>query len=248
MNEFSYSYYENMIQVITNNNIPIVDYSTILKHNPKNFCVIRHDIEFSMDRAFTLAKIENTLGIYSTYNIQLRNNTYNALSDKNIKIAREIHSMGHHIGAHIHMDMYDNNTKISDFIKNDVNTLSEYLGFSIDRFVFHRPWHQWIKNVVECDGLLNLYSTEFFTYYDKKPPAEMEVYFFSDSNHKWKWGNPLENDLKRIRKIQLLIHPYSWTEEGYNNTENIRTLLNEKENEMKYSMNKELVSFPKELL
>ena len=51
-----------------------------------SFCVLRHDIEFSIDRALEMARIEHDdLGVYSTYTVQLRNNTYNALSQKNIQ-------------------------------------------------------------------------------------------------------------------------------------------------------------------
>ena len=47
-----------------------------------------------------LAKLENNLGVKSTYTVQLRNNTYNALSEKNIKFVREIRKLGHKIALH----------------------------------------------------------------------------------------------------------------------------------------------------
>ena len=47
--------------------------------------MLRHDIEFSVDRAYELAKVEKELGVTSTYTVQVRNNTYNALSEKNIE-------------------------------------------------------------------------------------------------------------------------------------------------------------------
>ncbi len=79
---FSYNEYKNIIGLIQQNT-PIKDFADVTEKT-KKYCVIRHDIEFSLDRAYKLAKIEQQLGISSTYTVQLRNNTYNALSDKNI--------------------------------------------------------------------------------------------------------------------------------------------------------------------
>ena len=96
---FSYNEYKNIINLIKVY-LPIVDFSDI-DNDTEKFCVIRHDIEFSVDRALKMAKIEaNELGISSTYTIQLRNNTYNAISEKNIKLVREIKELGHKIGLH----------------------------------------------------------------------------------------------------------------------------------------------------
>ena len=53
-----------------------------------------------IDRAYELAKLEKELGVSSTYTVQLRNNTYNALSEKNIDLVRKIKDLGHHIGLH----------------------------------------------------------------------------------------------------------------------------------------------------
>ena len=77
---FSYNEYRNIIKLV-NSHLPILDFSDITKNTDK-FCVLRHDIEFSIDRAYELAKIEKDLGVVSTYTVQVRNNTYNALSEK----------------------------------------------------------------------------------------------------------------------------------------------------------------------
>ena len=89
MNKFSYTEYKNIITLVKSN-WRIVDFKEVLTQNPSVFCVLRHDIEFSIDRAYKLAKIEKELGITSTYTVQVRNNTYNALSEKNIDLIRKI--------------------------------------------------------------------------------------------------------------------------------------------------------------
>ena len=99
MNPFSYAEYRNIITMVSHD-LPIRDFKDVLKSNLSRFCVLRHDIEFSVDRALILARIEKELGVISTYTVQLRNNTYNALSQKNIEAIQEIESMGHYIGLH----------------------------------------------------------------------------------------------------------------------------------------------------
>ena len=78
MNSFSYSEYKNIITLVKHN-LQIMDFSDVNESTPC-FCVLRHDVEFSIDRALNLARIEtHDLGVSSTYTVQLRNNTYNAL-------------------------------------------------------------------------------------------------------------------------------------------------------------------------
>ena len=81
---FNYNEYKNIINLIRNH-LPIIDFSEV-NESTKKFCILRHDIEFSIDRAYKLAKVEKELGISSTYTVQVRNNTYNALSEKNIDL------------------------------------------------------------------------------------------------------------------------------------------------------------------
>ena len=53
---FSYNEYVNIIKLV-NSHLPIIDFSDIDEQTEK-FCVLRHDIEFSIDRAYELAKVE----------------------------------------------------------------------------------------------------------------------------------------------------------------------------------------------
>jgi len=260
---FSYDEY-NIILNRVRENLPIVDYADVIRNNLDKYCVVRHDIEFSLDRAYQIALVEQKIGVQSTYNIQVRNNNYNAFSERNIGLARDIWEMGHHIGLHVHMEGFNKHQILTqstyfefvDYIRKDAENLSHYLDISIDRFVFHRPKPMWLKEPVQVNGLLNLYDTPFFHYYEGNRPDNMEVFYFSDSNHSWKWGHPLTepSNIKNgshpveIKKLQLLMHPYSWTNKGYSNDENFHSLIHEKNFETKQSMADEMISFPKGLL
>tara|TARA_R110000824_G_scaffold5466_6_gene25293 strand:+ start:4496 stop:5236 length:741 start_codon:yes stop_codon:yes gene_type:complete len=241
---FSFNEYKNIINLIKEH-LPIMDFSDIEK-NTKKFCVLRHDIEFSVDRAYKLAKLENKLGVTSTYTVQLRNNTYNALSEKNIELIKKIKDLGHHIGLHQNPPMMEIE-KLGRYIISDINVLEHYYGFEIDRFAFHRPKKEYLKSYLLLDNKINCYDKKFFHYFEKKP-NKLNVLYLSDSNHNWKFGYPLDFDFSKVNKLQLLTHPYSWTEDGYENYGNYLSLIRERKEELITSMNTETNTFPKEIL
>ena len=241
---FSYNEYKNIINLIKSH-LPIIDFSEVTEKTEK-FCVLRHDIEFSIDRAYELAKVEKELGVTSTYTVQVRNNTYNALSEKNIDLIKRIKDLGHHIGLHQNPPLMDLD-KLKTYVSVDIQMLEYYYGFYVDRFAFHRPKKEYLKEKFELDNKINCYDKKFFHYFDEKPD-KLNVLYLSDSNHKWKFGYPLDFDFSNINKLQLLTHPYSWTENGGDNYGNYLSLIRERNKELVYSMNTETNTFPKELL
>tara|TARA_Y100000310_G_C20419501_1_gene685963 strand:- start:37 stop:783 length:747 start_codon:yes stop_codon:yes gene_type:complete len=246
---FSYDEYTNIINLIRLN-LPIKDFADITEKT-KKYCVIRHDIEFSLDRAFKLAQIESQLDIQSTYTVQLRNNTYNALSDKNIILIHEIKQLGHKIGLHICPNMFKNPNEVIEEILLEADTFKKYYGFKIDRFAFHRPnlrpellsWYLQVPGLINCNGEKYFH---FFNGYDK--PKDLNVMYLSDSNHEWKFGHPIHIDFNKVKKLQMNTHPFSWTEKGFENYGNFLSLIKERNNEMLIDMQTENTAFPKELL
>jgi len=241
---FSYNEYRNIINLVREH-IPIVDFSEV-NEETKKFCVLRHDIEFSIDRAYKLAKIEKELGITSTYTVQVRNNTYNALSEKNIDLIRKIKDLGHHIGLHQNPPLMEFE-KLGNYIMTDIQILEHFYGFEIDRFAFHRPKKEYLKSYITLDNKINCYDKKFFQYFDDRP-AELDILYLADSNHEWKYGYPLDFDFTKINKLQLLTHPFSWSVDGGDNYSNFLSLIRERNNELVNSMNTETNTFPKELL
>jgi len=242
---FSYNEFKNLINMVQQN-LPIVDYKDV-KDNTKKFCVLRHDIEFSIDRAYKLAKIEKELGVVSTYTVQVRNNTYNALSEKNIDLISKIKELGHHIGLHQNPPSSMKLDTLKDYIMRDITILEDCYGFEIDRFAFHRPKKEYLNCYVELDNRINCYDKKFFHFFEDKPES-LEILYLADSNHKWKYGYPLDFDFSKINKLQLLTHPFSWSDSGGDNYGNFVTLIRERNDELVNSMNTETNTFPQELL
>jgi len=249
MNTFSYTEYRNIIMLIKEH-LPIHDFTDVLKFNHSKFCVLRHDIEFSIDRALTLARLEKELEVTSTYTVQLRNNTYNALSQKNIEAVQEIKKLGHHIGLHQNPPKMNDN-ELVEYIQKDIETLEHYYRFEVDRFAFHRCGSnpKILEKYVEVPNKINCYAKEFFHYFDGNKPNDLRVHYLADSNHQWKYGHPLYIDYTVYPlRMQLLTHPYSWSDEGYNNMSNFNRVIKERNNELITDMNTETSTFPEELL
>ena len=296
MNDFSYAYYLHLIKTILQS-VPLVDFANI-KPTDDSFFILRHDVEFSVEKAYEMAKIEHdSLGVKSSYFFQIRNYTYNVLAFKNIELIKKIQAMGHSIGLHANTGGLTNIMDIIALVKQDVAILQRVLDMPVDRFSFHRPSHDVLKQNIKIEGLINAYDPLFFHFYNHEPPQCLNVHYFSDSEHQWKYGNPLSvlgfperlrpaasprdprillnakayctemdrtgsrglaagrRDLncqraldKPVKKIHLLVHPYSWSKQGLDNTRNFKALIQLKQAQMLQSMQNECRKFPNELL
>ena len=239
-NSFSYREYGEIISSIQKY-LPVLDYSEV-NNSTNKFCVIRHDVEFSVDRAYELALWEHELGIQTSYMFQIRNNCYNSFSNESLEKIRAISNMGHNIGLHAHMGALMDINTIYSYIKNDINILSSLTGLNINRFSFHRPKRQYLELNLNIPNIINTYSEEYFHLTDNL--SNLNITYLADSQHKWGYGHPLNLDFKHVNKLQLLTHPYSWTKKGLDNKENFSTLLSEKNLELKNSINNECKHFP----
>ena len=226
---FSLNVYEEMIRNIQATG-KYCDYADVLsdKNNDSPFIVLRHDVEFSPERALEMQKIGNALDFKSSYFFQISNNTYNAFSKKNADIIKEIHANGNYIGLHYHMCGKTDLDEMATDIKRQTSIMSEMLGINIDRFSVHRPSKVVLKNGITVDNLIDTYSTNFFSFAENATAdTVLDVKYTSDSMFRWDYGFPDEKMLNTYPKIQILLHPDYWTHTGHDNLNNFRTLLEE---------------------
>ena len=99
---------------------------------------------------------------------------------------------------------------------------------------------------LDIPNKINCYGKKYFHYFKGDKP-DLDVTYLADSNHQWKYGHPFDFDFSKIKKLQLLTHPYSWTEKGFENFKNISNLIKERTHELAVSM-AEIKTFPRELL
>ena len=197
------------------------------------FVIMRHDIEFSIERAYALSLVESEENFHSTYFVQLTNDSYNALSGRGMRMLRDMAERGHHIGLHYHVHGQTDRVLVRDGVRDELRILSEALGRNVDCYSFHRPRKEIYYYDISIPGTINAYSKEFFSYAENvTDETKLDVKYIADSKHRWNYGYPDYETLMKYPKVQLLIHPYSWTEEGYDNFHNFSSLIDEKHDQI----------------
>ncbi len=209
-----------------------------------NFVLMRHDVEYSVERAYDLSKVEESMDMTSAYFFQWTNNNYNILSKKNMDMVKEMHERGHEIGLHYALNGMTDMEQVRKQILKEINLLSEMFGFEITTFSVHRPSKDILKENIKFPGIINAYQDEFFTFAENvTEDTPVAVKYLSDANHIWRYGYPDEKNILGYDKVQILTHPFAWTKAGYDNFDNYKTLITEKTHEAIYSIHNECKDF-----
>lgn len=238
---FSYKEYKEIIQIIKESG-RMANFKQA--RGKDQFIIMRHDVEFSVDRAFALSKLELSMDFTSTYFFQWTNNSYNILSKRNMDMIHYMHERGHEIGLHFALNGLTDMDLIRKKIMQEINVLSEMFGFEIMEFSIHRPSADVLREDIKLPGIINAYQDEYFTFAEKvTPDTKLAVKYISDAQHRWNYGRPDRETLLGNDKVQILTHPYSWTKQGYDNLDNFRTLIEERNEELLDTIDNECKHF-----
>jgi len=176
--------------------------------------LLRHDVDFSPQRAKALAKIESDLQVGSTYFFRLRGADYSILDIENQKIIFEISSLGHDIGLHFESeDSVNSEEELINQLSTDKNLFELITGKILKVFSFHNPNSMMLSMTnSKYSEMLNAYSD---IYFDKNN-------YVSDSNGYWRFRSlKTVLDDPGTEKLQVLIHPEWWTPEPLSPRERI---------------------------
>ena len=103
----------------------------------------RHDVDYSVKSALTLASIEQEEGIKSTYFFLLNCEFYNLLAAEILKQVKAIASMGHHIGLHfdeaVLTEKKFSSEALSEQLEYEKKVLERYLEVPIETVSWHNP-------------------------------------------------------------------------------------------------------------
>lgn len=238
---FSYQDYKEMIKIIKSTGLQA---SFLEALHRDSFIVMRHDVEYSVERAYALAKVESSLDFTSTFFFQWTNNSYNLLSRKNRDMIRDMHERGQNIGLHFALNGMTDMQEVRKQIVKEMHMLSEMLGFEISEFSVHRPSPAVLAENIKLPGIINAYQDEFFTFAENVTEKSiLGIKYMSDANHIWRYGYPDEENILGSKKVQILTHPFAWTKAGYDNYDNFRSLVNEKYIELIDSIDNECKDF-----
>lgn len=204
-NDFTEENYERLIKIISNKYITIsYDYEEIM--NNKNNILLRHDIDYSINRSLKLAQIEQKNGVKSTFFLHIHNEAYNIFEAGQYEIVKRIISMGHDIGLHFDHGFYknitNNKSEIENWARYEKELLERLYGISIKAVSFHNPEATSVLEVKNRTyaGMVNAYSKDIADRYK----------YCSDSNGYWRFERLEELLEKGYEKLHVLLHPAWW--------------------------------------
>ena len=172
----------------------------------ERFVLWRHDIDFSVNRAFALAEIELDEGVCSTYFINPHSEFYNPFEKSQTCLLKRIVGMGHKIGLHFDAAYHETNDEkqLDEQVSYEAKLLERCLGTRPSVFSFHNP----TVFLPPCEekaygGLINC-QAEFI---------KEQIPYVSDSNGYWRFRR-LREVLENAEDpcLQVLTHPVWWQE------------------------------------
>ena len=179
---------------------------------------LRHDVDFCLESAVNMARLENQMGIQSSFFILLDSPLYNIFEGTALRQIRCIESLGHSVGIHLDIEHSASPQEICHKFSIQYGCLKA-LGLRPLRFFsFHRP-HEDQINLALPDGLDHAYSQNCF----------QPDHYLSDSGGRWKKDViPLlfpDEKLARRINMQLLIHPLWWSKANLSVNERMQVLI-----------------------
>lgn len=170
----------------------------------ESFCLLRHDIDFSINRSLAVAKIEAEKGVKSTFFVNPHSEYYNIYEKGQFDKLIDIIGMGHEVGLHFDPAFYDDTEKqFEQNLKNEKEQLENLLGNSVCAFSFHNTTEATLAfDDDKYAGMVNCYSQKLRT-----------LPYCSDSTGIWRYDNLIKFIEKNSHQnLHILTHPGWWLE------------------------------------
>lgn len=171
----------------------------------ENFVLWRHDVDFSLEQALILAKIEHKHHVSSIYFLHFHNEFYNLFDHNSLSIVKKILELGHSIGLHFEIGYYNlkSSKDLIKWLQFEKSILETIFSTPVAVFSFHNTNE--LSNTFEehtYAEMINTYSRVFKT----------EVTYCSDSNGYWRYKKLYDvlND-DTVKCLQVLTHPDWWS-------------------------------------
>ena len=204
--EFTYAAYQRLVETLVGSGYVFCQYSNVYDYH--RTVIMRHDIDFDLNKACQLAALEQQMGVASTYFVLVATDFYNVMSRRSREKIRTLISMGHDIGLHFDETQYaiDTIEELQERVVDEAKVLSCALDHEISAVSMHRPSQLMLRSNVGFPGLINSYSADFF--------AKMK--YLSDSRMHWREDVIEAVTSRQFDRLHILTHPFwfSVTEES----------------------------------
>jgi len=202
--DFTEKNYRRILELAICNGYKFITYGEAHKSKGKNI-ILRHDIDFSPQRALALAKVEQKVGIKTTYYVYVGSLFYNVFeSDIKTAIFR-ILQLGHPIGLHFDPQTYciRSEDELLHWLMFEKKILVKLFNCKVRSFSFHNPSSRFVKQYDKAKyaGMFNSYGEIF----------QKKFVYCSDSNGYWRYDR-LQSIIisDKYKNLHVLIHPGWW--------------------------------------
>nr|MBQ4456676.1 hypothetical protein [Clostridia bacterium] len=215
--QFTYHAYRQLIRSLQDNGYTIASYKD-WESSP--YCaILRHDIDNDIEKALELAKVEEELGVKSTYFTLVTSDFYNVFSAKSEKLLRAIADCGHDVGLHFDEVRYPDIRTPEDArerILEETRLLSLATGKPVDTVSMHRPSKMMLEADLEIPGMINSYGQVYFKGFK----------YVSDSRRRWR--EPVEEIVKAktYERLHILTHAIWYNENEMDIHDSISAFVN----------------------
>lgn len=204
--DFSLDHYRSMVKRITETHRTLSFRDAYILGREimdiDKFVLMRHDVEFSLTGALALAEIDHSLGVQSTFFL-LCTSDYNIFEESGAKIVSRILELGHDIGLHYDMALFEEiGVDPAQAARKMIALMEAFWNTRIFAMSSHLPMRSGLTFGI--DGLVDVYESLYLK----------EIKYISDSAQKWREG-VVTSILDKYPKIHLLTHEYTWSEEGH---------------------------------
>ena len=218
--QFTYDAYSNMLSKLHDKGYVFSNYNECRNLNGK-IVILRHDIDYSLDKAEAFAELEAKMNVSSTYFVLLTSEFYNMMAKDNIEKIININRLGHDIGLHFDetnysQNYYNENGGIKNVIFQEIKWLSEITGTDINSVSMHRPSKKTLNDNIDLSPIVNSYGEYFFKGFK----------YVSDSRRNWRENidGIIESGLHE--KLHILTHAFWYNEKEYSLKESITEFIN----------------------
>ena len=212
--EFTYDAYRTMIRSLLQEGYAVTDYHSEADQS----VILRHDIDFSPEKALKLALLEQEEGVCSTWFVLVTSDFYNPFSARNAIVFQRIMACGHEIGLHFDETRYPECRTVEELgrkVQEEAEILADAIGKKATTVSMHRPSRMMLEADLQVPGIINSYGKKYF----------QEYKYVSDSRRRWR------EDVNSIilsglyPKLQILTHAFWYEEKEKNIRESVEQFI-----------------------